>query len=61
MAEKWKTQDSARTMTQKYNSLVEEVNRTSSNSISTESISISVDSDLTDGELDKILRKNKGV
>ena len=55
MAEKWKTQDSARTMTQKYNALVEEVNNNSLTKASTENTSISIENDLTDEDFDEIL------
>ena len=61
MAEKWKTQDSARTMTQKYNALVEEVNKNSAAQAVTEKTAIVIDSDLTDEELDEILTADKGV
>ena len=61
MAEKWRTQDSARTMTQKFNSLVEEVNGVVSNQATTENTEILINDDLTDEEIDEILKGTKGV
>lgn len=55
MAERWKLHDSARTMTQKYNALVDEVNSLTSNQTITQSTKIQIDDDLSDTELDKIL------
>ena len=61
MAERWKTQDSARTMTQKYNALVDEINNNSITKASTEKTDIVIESNLTDEELDKILKGDKVV
>ena len=61
MAEKWRVQDSARTMTQKYNSLVEEVNKGLEHKASTEKIDVTIEDDLTDEELDELLMSNKVV
>lgn len=61
MAEKWKTQDSARTMTQKYNALVDEVNKNEINKATTEKTDIVVENDLTDEELNNLLKTNKEV
>lgn len=61
MADKWKVQDSARTMTQKYNALVDEVNKTGAARAMTEKTSVTIDNDLTDEDLDLILQPNEGV
>ena len=60
MAEKWRVQDSARTMTQKYNALVEEINNMGKIKAETEKTNVTIDSDLTDDELDRILFANRG-
>ena len=61
MAERWKTQDSARTMTQKYNSLVDEVNASALHRATTENTEIVIDDGLTDEEIDEILKGDKEV
>lgn len=55
MVERWKLHDSARTMTQKYNALVDEVNSMLDNQIITESTKIEINDNLSEEELDTIL------
>lgn len=63
MAEKWKTQDSARTMTKKYNEAVEEINESlkwiaeQKSLSSTEGTAINIDNGLTNEDLDSLLNK----
>lgn len=68
MAEKWKTQDSARTMTKKYNEAVEEINQSlkwiqeQQNTLNTEKTSLEIDTGLSNADLDKLLgMSNKEV
>ena len=61
MAEKWKVQDSARTMTQKYNALVDEVNKTFEHKASTEKTDITIEDNLSYEEIDELLMTKKGV
>ena len=61
MAEKWKTQDSARTMTRKYNEAVEEINKSlkwmeeQNSTLNTERTSLEIDTGLSNADLDKLL------
>lgn len=68
MAEKWKTQDSARTMTRKYNEAVEEINKSlkwieeQNATLNTERTSLEIDTGLSNTDLDKLLgMSNKEV
>lgn len=68
MAEKWKTQDSARTMTRKYNEAVEEINKSlkwmeeQNSTLNTERTSLEIDTGLSNADLDKLLgMSNKEV
>lgn len=68
MAEKWKTQDSARMMTRKYNDAVEEINQSikwmqeQQNAFNTERTSLEIDTGLSNDDLDKLLgMSNKEV
>lgn len=68
MAEKWKTQDSARTMTRKYNEAVEEINESlkwiqeQQHTFNTEDTSIEIETGLSNADLDKLLgMSNKEV
>lgn len=68
MAEKWKTQDSARTMTRKYNEAVEEINKSlkwmeeQNSTLNTEKTSLEIDTGLSNADLDKLLSmSNKEV
>lgn len=68
MAEKWKTQDSARTMTRKYNEAVEEINKSlkwmeeQNSTLNTEKTSLEIDTGLSNADLDKLLgMSNKEV
>ena len=64
MAEKWKTQDSARTMTKKYNEAIDELNQSlkwieeQQNTSRTEKTSINIDDGLTNEDLDSLLNKS---
>ena len=64
MAEKWKTQDSARTMTKKYNEAVEEINESikwiaeQKSLSSTEGTAISIDNGLTNEDLDNLINQS---
>lgn len=67
MAEKWKTQDSARTMTRKYNEAVDEINQSlkwlkGQNTLNTERTLLEIDTGLSNADLDKLLgMSNKEV
>lgn len=68
MAEKWKIQDSARTMTRKYNEAIDELNKSikwmeeQQSTSSTEGTAIKIDNGLTNEDLDELLQSsNKEV
>ena len=61
MAEKWKIQDSARTMTKKYNDAIDELNQSlkwveeQKSTLNTEKLSLEIDVGLSNDALDELL------